>query len=116
MIQEDFAPRTPQRPMPSPENQMTMDLYSRLGALGPQEKEFTRQRALADQLRQGAAMPGMRQAGRTQQAANPLEFLSALGHAGLGEYAGGQADKKEKEYDEARARAFGGFREAQGFK
>jgi hypothetical protein len=100
---------------PSGQDQMLMDLYSRLGALAPQEKNVSRQRAMAEQLRQGAGMPGMRQAGRTVQAANPLEFLSSLGHAGAAAYRGGQADTAEDELAQQRAGAFGQFRKGQGF-
>jgi hypothetical protein len=111
------APTGPAGPgRASGDNQMAADLYSRLGAIEPQQKEYTRERAMADQLRQGAGMPGMRGAGRTQQAAHPLEFLSSLAHAGGAAYKGAGADTKEKEYDRLRAEAFQGFRTGQGFK
>jgi hypothetical protein len=105
------APTTPQTPAPGGQDQMLMDLYSRLGALQPQEKAAGRQRALADQLRGGARMPGM----RAGQAAHPLEFLSSLGHAGAAAYKGSQADTAEDELAKERAGAFGEFRKGQGF-
>jgi len=106
------APTTPQTPAPGGQDQMLMDLYSRLGALQPQQQAATKQRALAEQLRGGARMPGM----RGNQAAHPMEFLSSLAHAGGAAYQGAGADKAEADLAGERAKAFGGFREAQGFK
>lgn len=106
------APTGPAAPAaPGGQDQMLMDLYSRLGALQPQEKAAGRQRALANQLRGGAGMPGM----RAGQAAHPMEFLSSLGHAGAAAYKGSQADTAEDELAKQRAGAFGDFRKAQGF-
>lgn len=45
-----------------------------------------------DELRE-TPMPGMRTAGRLTQAANPLEFLGAVGQRGVGEYLRSQGNK-----------------------
>jgi hypothetical protein len=105
------APKTPATPAPGGQDQMLMDLYSRLGALQPQQQAANKQRAMANQLRGGAGMPGM----RAGQAAHPMEFLSSLGHAAGAAYQGNEADKAEAELAKQRAGAFGEFRKGQGF-
>jgi hypothetical protein len=99
----------------NPQDKAMMDLYSRISGLQPQQQEIARKKAMIGQLRQGAAMPGMRQAGRVQQAANPLEFLSSLGHAGAAAYQGQQQQGLEDQYSKDRANEFGAFRKTMGF-
>lgn len=90
------------------------DLYTTLAGLQPEEARIKRQRALADQLRQGAAMPQAREARGQTVAAHPLEFLSSLAHAGGAAYKTSQADDAEKTYGENRLKALMDFRGRQG--
>jgi hypothetical protein len=79
------------------DNQMMLEYLMQMGALQPEQEAISRQRVMADQLRQGGQMPGMRQAGRVAVAANPLEFLSAVGS----NYGALQKDKKADTMQEA---------------
>jgi len=92
-----------------------MDLFTRLGKLQPEQQKLARDRAMVGRLREGGAMPGMRQAGGVQMAANPLEFLGSMAHQGLGAYKEDQANKAEEALGEQRRGEFDAFRLAQGF-
>ena len=61
------------------QNQMMLEYLMQMGAMQPEQEAIGRQREMANQLRQGGQTPGMRGNGRMQHAANPLEFLSAVG-------------------------------------
>jgi hypothetical protein len=64
------------------QQQMMLEYLLGLGELQPQQDEMAHQRERVGQLRGMGAMPGMRQAGRVSVAANPLEFLGAVGAQG----------------------------------
>jgi len=100
---------------PSTQDKMLMDLYTRMGALDPEQKKITRQRAMVEQLRKGAGTPGMRDTGKLTVAANPLEFLSSIAHTGLGTYQGAQADTAEDLLGQKKREEFGKFRRGAGF-
>ena len=99
---------------PADKDRMLMDYLTSQGALQPQVQEIARQRALAEQLRK-TPLPGMRGGGgRVQTAANPLEFLGALGQQGVGAYQGQQADVGQKALDLDSANAFNKQRNSYG--
>ena len=88
--------------MINPDDQDMMDYLLELGALTPQQERAMRQQKQVEMLRQGSEMPGMRNAGRTVQAANPLEFLNSVARGGLADYTQKQADKTMDQYGQAR--------------
>lgn len=107
------APQRPQGNM-NASDAAQADLYTTLAGMQPEEARIKRQRALADQLRQGAAMPQAREARGQTVAAHPLEFLSSLANAGASAYKTSQADEAEKTYGENRLKALMDFRARQG--
>lgn len=84
-----------------------MDYLLELGSLTPQQEAALRQQKKVDLLREGSAMPGMRQAGRMVQAANPLEFLNSVARTGAAEYKQRGADAAMDSYGQARRGALG---------
>jgi hypothetical protein len=87
------------------------DIYTTLMQLQPEEAKFKRQRAMAEQLRAGGKLPGMR---HEAVAAHPLEALnSALSGIG-GAYMGSKADAAEDEYGSKRRAELEAMRIRQG--
>ena len=95
---------------PGADQRMMAAHYASLEGLNPRVDALTKQQAMAAELRKGGAMPGMRQAGGVTQAANPLEFLGALGSTGLGEYVGSKADTEAKGLGDERKQIFDALR------
>ena len=83
-----------------------------LANLQPQQEAIAHQRAMVEQLRGGAKTPGMRDTGRTIQAANPLEFMSQMAHAGLAKQGDTQAQQMVGDYGAARRGALGKYNTA----
>ncbi len=92
------------------QDQMMLDYLMEMGALQPEQEAIMRQREMANQLRQGAQMPGMRQTGRVAVAANPLEFLSSVGSGYGAIKQDQQADAAAKAYKDKRMGALEGLR------
>ena len=91
-------------------DQAFIDYLMEMGALQPQEQDIARQRAMVEQLRGNAQMPGMRQAGRVVQAANPLEFLSSVGSGYMAQQREQGADALAKDLTQKKRIGLEGYR------
>lgn len=95
-----YAPVAPQGPK-SDRDMMLMDYLMQQGAAQPAQQKIAQQRAMANQLRQGSAMPqgrGGRSSlgGETYQAAHPLEMLGSLAGQGASAYMQSGADQAQQ--------------------
>lgn len=88
--------------MQNQDDREMMEYLLELGSLTPQQEAAMRQQKQVDMLREGAGTPGMRQAGRMVQAANPLEFLNSMARTGAAEYTQRGADAAMDQYGAAR--------------
>lgn len=91
-----YAPVAPVA-QPLNRDQLLMEYLMQQGAAQPAQQKIAQQRALAQQLRQGGAAPGMRSSrssvgGTMDTAAHPLEMLGSLANTAAGTYTGMQAD------------------------
>lgn len=93
------------------QNQMMLEYLMSMGALQPEQDDIARQRQMADQLRQGAQTPQMRQSGRVNVAANPLEFLASVGSGYGAQQMDKQADAANKAYRGKRMDQLGRMRD-----
>ena len=91
-------------------DQALMDYLLEIGAMQPQQEQLAQKRALVNQLRQGGRTPGMRASPGMVHAANPLEFLGALAHQGVGQFKEGQADQMQDQYGRERRAALRSLR------
>lgn len=91
-------------------DQAMLDYFMEMGQLTPQQEAIVRQRAMAQQLRQGAAPPEGQMVGKTYVRSSPLQNLASVASAGLGAYKEAGADALQKKLTEDRASAFGRLR------
>ena len=93
---------------------LMLDYLMGMGALQPEADKVAQQQSLVNLLRQGGMQaPQMRQAGRFQVAASPLEFLGQVANAAGGAYTGQQAQAAQEEYKRKRLELLGSLRNQQ---
>lgn len=101
-------------PQAKSRDDLMLDYLMEMGTLQPQQDKIAQQQAMVNQLRQGGMQsPGMRQAGRLQMAANPLEFLGQLGQAGAGAFGQQDVQAAQEAYKQQRMDALARVRQGQ---
>ena len=101
-------------PQAKSRDDLMLDYLMEMGTLQPQQEKIAQQQAMVNQLRQGGMQsPQMRQAGRLQTAAHPLEFLGQMGQAGLGALGQQDVQAAQEAYKQQRMDALARVRQGQ---